>query len=68
MDLLPVNRTFYRYPGSLTTPICNEVVTLYVMKTPIELSEVQIAEYIKHYHNTARPLQPFNGRPVSEPQ
>ena len=67
-DLLPVDRSFYRYPGSLTTPMCNEVVTWIVMKNPIELSEEQIAEYAKHYHNTARPLQPLNHRPVNEPQ
>jgi len=65
MDLLPVDRSFYRFPGSLTTPICNEVVAWYVMENPIELSEAQIAEYTKHYHNTARPLQPSNDRPVS---
>jgi carbonic anhydrase len=68
MDLLPADRSFYRFPGSLTTPICNEVVTWYVMKNPIELSEAQIAEYSRHYHNAARPLQPLNGRLVSERQ
>jgi len=68
-DLLPIDRrSFYRYPGSLTTPDCTEVVTWYVMKTPIEMSEAQIAEYSKHYHDTARPLQPVNGRPVVEDQ
>ncbi len=67
-DLLPADRSFYRFPGSLTTPICNEVATWYVMRTPIELSEDQIAEYTHHYHNTARPLQPLNDRPVSERQ
>lgn len=67
-DLLPADRSFYRFPGSLTTPICNEVVNWYVMKNPIELSEAQIQEYTKHYHNTARPLQPLNGRPVVEGQ
>jgi len=67
-DLLPADRSFYRFPGSLTTPICNEVATWYVMKNPIELSEDQIAEYTKHYHNTARPLQPLNDRPVGERQ
>jgi carbonic anhydrase len=67
-DLLPADRSFYRFPGSLTTPICTEVATWIVMKNPIELSEAQIAEYMKHYHNNARPLQPLNGRPVSEPQ
>jgi len=69
MDLLPSDhKDFYRYPGSLTTPICDEVVTWYVMKTPIEMSEAQIAQYTSHYHNTARPLQPLNGRPVVEDQ
>jgi carbonic anhydrase len=67
-DLLPSDRSFYRFPGSLTTPDCNEVVTWYVMKTPIEFSEAQIQAYARHYHNTARPLQPLNGRPVVESQ
>jgi carbonic anhydrase len=67
-ELLPADHSFYRFPGSLTTPICNEVVTWYVLKNPIELSESQIAEYARHYHSVARPLQPLNGRPVSERQ
>ncbi len=66
MDLLPADHGFYRFPGSLTTPICNEVVQWYVMKNPIEMSEAQIAKYKKYYHNTARPLQPLNNRPVVE--
>jgi carbonic anhydrase len=66
MDLLPADHGFYRFPGSLTTPICNEGVQWYLMKNPIEMSEAQIAEYRKHYHNTARPLQPLNNRPVVE--
>ena len=65
-ELLPADRSFYRFPGSLTTPICTEVVYWYVMKNPVELSEAQITEYIRHYHNTARPLQPANDRPVTE--
>lgn len=66
--LLPADRSFYRFPGSLTTPICNEVVNWYVLKNPIELSEAQIAEYASQYHEVARPLQPLNGRPVVEGQ
>ena len=65
-DLLPADRSFYRFPGSLTTPLCTEVVYWYVMKNPVELSEAQITEYAKHYHHTARPLQPSNDRPVTE--
>jgi carbonic anhydrase len=67
-DLLPADRSFYRFPGSLTTPMCNEVVNWYVMKQPIELSEAQIQAYTERYHNTARPLQPLHGRPVVESQ
>jgi carbonic anhydrase len=40
----------------------------YVLKTPIEMSQAQIDEYKKHYHNTARPLQPANGRLIAEPK
>lgn len=67
-DLLPADRSFYRYYGSLSTPLCNEGELWYVMKNPIEMSEAQIAEYTKHYHDTARPLQPLNDRPVGENQ
>jgi carbonic anhydrase len=38
----------------------------YLMKNPIEMSAAQIAQYKKYYHNTARPLQPVNERPVVE--
>jgi carbonic anhydrase len=66
MELLPADHGFYRFPGSLTTPICNEGVQWYLMKNPIEMSEAQIAEYKKYYHDSARPLQPLNNRPVVE--
>jgi|SRR5579863_257638 len=68
-DFLPADsKAFYRVPGSLTAPICNEGVTWYVMKNPIEFSEAQIQAYIKYYNNTARPLQPANGRPMADSQ
>lgn len=65
-DLLPADHGFYRFPGSLTTPICNEGVQWYLMKHPIEMSKAQIDEYKKYYHDTARPLQPLNNRPLVE--
>jgi carbonic anhydrase len=65
---LPYDRNFYRFAGSLTTPICNEDVMWYVMKNPIEFSEAQIAEYARYYHDTARNLQPLHGRPVAVSQ
>lgn len=66
MDLLPADHGFYSFRGSLTNPLCNEGVLWFVMKNPIEMSEAQIAQYRKYYHNTARPLQPLNDRPVTE--
>jgi carbonic anhydrase len=68
MDLIPADRGFYRFPGSLTAPICNEPVQWYLMKSPIEMSEDQIDQYRKYYHDTARPLQPLNNRPLVESQ
>ncbi|HEY6337075.1 MAG TPA: carbonic anhydrase family protein [Candidatus Sulfotelmatobacter sp.] len=66
MDLLPADHGYYSYRGSLTKPGCNEGVLWFVLKDPIEMSQEQIDEYKKHYHNTARPLQSLGERPVSE--
>ena len=66
MDLLPADHGYYRFPGSLTHPICNEGVTWFLLKDPIEMSQAQIDQYKKYYHNTARPLQPVNDRPIFE--
>lgn len=41
--LLPANPAYWTYEGSLTTPPCNESVIWIVFKTPIEVSEGQIA-------------------------
>jgi carbonic anhydrase len=67
-NLLPADRGFYRFPGSLTAPICNEGVQWFVLKNPIEMSEDQINQYRKYYHDTARPLQPVNNRPLVDSQ
>ena len=67
-DFLPEDRTVFRFTGSLTTPICNQDAQWYVMKNPIEFSQEQIDEYAKYYRDTARPLQPANGRQIAESQ
>jgi carbonic anhydrase len=61
-QLLPAQRGYWRYNGSLTTPPCSEGVKWLVMSTPVELSEAQIAAFTSLYKDDARPLQPFNSR------
>jgi len=64
VHLLPAKRTYYTYPGSLTTPPCTEGVTFYILDTPMEFSEAQIAKFAAIYPDNARPVQPLNGRTV----
>ncbi|MBK9051404.1 MAG: carbonic anhydrase family protein [Chloroflexi bacterium] len=57
-DLLPTEQTVYRYSGSLTTPPCSEEVIWSVMKTPVEMSAEQIADFNHIIAGNNRPLQP----------
>ena len=64
VDLLPGDKGYYTYAGSLTTPPCSEQVTWYVLKTPVLISADQIARFGRIYPNNARPIQPFNDRDI----
>jgi carbonic anhydrase len=61
-DMLPAQKTYYRYDGSLTSPPCTEGFKWLVMNTPAQASEAQIAAFTKLYHDNIRPVQPLNGR------
>ena len=61
-QLLPAQRTYWRYNGSLTTPPCTEGVKWLVMNTPVEVSDAQIAAFTSIFKNNERPMQPFNAR------
>lgn len=65
LELLPANRAYYRFNGSLTTPPCSEGVRWLVMKNAITASKEQIEafEHVIHHPNN-RPVQPVNARPV----
>ena len=66
IDLLPGNRNYYTYMGSLTTPPCSEGVLWLVMKNPIQISPDQLNIFSRLYRNNARPIQPANGRLIKE--
>lgn len=65
-DLLPEQRGYYRFVGSLTTPPCSEGVRWQVLKQPVEVSKAQLNAFRKLYRMNARPVQPLNGRVVEE--
>ena len=65
-QLLPKNRSYYTYSGSLTTPPCSENVTWVVMVNPMTVSKEQIEAFARLYPANARPVQPLDGRTVME--
>jgi carbonic anhydrase len=61
-SLLPRDRDFYRYEGSLTTPPCSEVVDWNVFTHTIEVAQADIDAFKAIFPMNARPLQPLNRR------
>ena len=64
--LLPEDRRYYTYMGSLTTPPCSEGVLWMVMKTPLPVSPEQIDIFARLYPMNARPVQQMAGRLIKE--
>jgi len=60
--LLPAQRTFYHYEGSLTTPPCSQTVDWLVLTHQIEVAETDIARFAKLYPMNARPVQELDRR------
>lgn len=65
-DLLPADKKYYTYTGSLTTPPCSQGINWILLKEPITLTKAQIETFARLYENNARPLQPLNSRFVLE--
>ncbi len=66
-DLLPKNKDYYRFNGTLTRPPCSEGVRWLVMKDAVIVSKKQIDDFsaiLQESNN--RPLQPINARSVLE--
>lgn len=64
--LLPAERGYYTFDGSLTTPPCSEHVTWLVLRNPVSISAEEIEQFSKLYQNDARPTQPLYDRVVLE--
>lgn len=62
--LLPPDRAYFAYAGSLTTPPCTEGVRWNVLRTPITASMEQIAALREALGSSSRHVQPVNGRTV----
>lgn len=62
--LLPAERDFYAYPGSLTVPPCTEGVEWLVLRTPVEVDAAWVRRFRQAVGSNARPLQQRNGRPI----
>jgi carbonic anhydrase len=63
--LLPDERDYYRFSGSLTTPPCSEDVRWVVLKHPETASAGQIATLHDAIgHDNSRPVQPVGTRTV----
>jgi len=63
-DLLPANRRYFTFAGSLTTPPCTEGVGWFVLKAPVTISKRQVATFAAIYPYDERPTQSLNGRTV----
>lgn len=65
--LLPKNRDYYHFMGSLTTPPCSEEVNWNVFKTAVSISKAQVKQFFDIYgHTNNRPVQAINARKIEE--
>ncbi|MBK8529872.1 MAG: carbonic anhydrase family protein [Rubrivivax sp.] len=66
--LLPPDRGYYTYMGSLTTPPCSEGVLWMVMRQPVPVAQGQIDIFSRLYPMNARPVQSASGRLIKQSQ
>jgi carbonic anhydrase len=66
-DLMPMDKSYYRFNGSLTTPPCSEGVTWLVLKHSVTASKAQIEQFahLMHHENN-RPIQALHARMIAE--
>lgn len=62
--LLPTERAYYRYVGSLTTPPLGRDVTWLVLAQPIMITPADVALLHAHYPENYREVQALAGREI----
>ena len=62
--LLPEDRAYYAYAGSLTTPPCSEGVRWNVLRATLTASPAQIAALRESLGASSRHVQPINDRTI----
>ena len=62
--LLPTDRGYWTYEGSLTTPPCTEGVRWFVMEQQVTLSRDQLRAFAGLYKMNTRPMQDPHGRRI----
>ncbi|RXJ96476.1 hypothetical protein CRV00_02350 [Malaciobacter molluscorum] len=65
-DILPEDRDFYSFDGSLTTPPCSEGVKWIVLKNPVNISVSQLEKFKNIMQENNRPIQEQNNRYILE--
>jgi len=65
--IMPQNKEYYKFMGSLTTPPCSENVKWNVFKTSMTISKEQVKQFFNTFgHSNNRPIQKTNSRVISE--
>jgi carbonic anhydrase len=62
--LLPTDRGYWTYEGSLTAPPCTEGVRWFVMEQEVEISRTQLRSFAALYKVNSRLLQTAHGRKI----
>jgi len=65
--LMPKDKDYYKFTGSLTTPPCSEGVKWHIYKKPLTASKAQIAQFFSQFgFPNNRPVQATNNRKIEE--
>ncbi len=62
--LLPADRGYWTYTGSLTTPPCTEGVQWFVFEQELSLSRTQLRAFTALFRMNTRPVQELHGRKI----